>query len=669
MAKQGQADRFHQGTMTDGWRWFGAHPAKKRGRDGWTFRVWAPHAEAVSVVGDFNDWEEGAAPLARKGEIWEGFLPDLPVYTSYKYAVRGADGQVRQKADPYGFHTETRPATASKLYDISGFKWTDGAFRERKAKHPVYTSPLNIYEVHLGSWKKRGNGDFIDYKDLAKDLAAYVKDMGYTAIELLPVTEHPLDDSWGYQCTGYFAPTSRFGTPKDFMWFVNHMHKNGILVLLDWVPSHFCKDAQGLYEFDGTYCYEYSDPNKREHAAWGTRVFDYGRPEVKSFLFSSARFWLEEYHIDGLRVDAVASMLYLDYDRQGGAWTPNQYGGHENLEAIEFLRELNTMAFQTDPSVLMIAEESTAWPRVSHPVDKGGLEGGLGFNLKWNMGWMNDILHYIKMDPYFRQFNHHDITFSLMYAFSENFVLPLSHDEVVHMKGSLINKMPGTDEEKFAGVRAFYTYMLTHPGKKLLMMGSEFGQWNEWHYEHSLDWHLLELEGEDGDRHRALKAFFQAVNAFYLAHPELWELDFSWEGFEWIEADDNQANTIAFLRKDKKGSTLVTVCNFSPVDRTGYTIGVPTAGTYTCLFSTDDPAFGGLGRGDAGPVKSQYIECHGREQAITLSLPPMSAAIYKCTRKFPSRRKKTAEAAPKAAKSDKAAKAAPKKTTRKSKES
>lgn len=669
MAKQGQADRFHQGTMTDGWRWFGAHPAKKRGRDGWTFRVWAPHAEAVSVVGDFNDWEEGAAPLARKGEIWEGFLPDLPVYTSYKYAVRGADGQVRQKADPYGFHTETRPATASKLYDISGFKWTDGAFREKKAKHPVYTSPLNIYEVHLGSWKKRGNGDFIDYKDLAKDLAAYVKDMGYTAIELLPVTEHPLDDSWGYQCTGYFAPTSRFGTPKDFMWFVNHMHKNGILVLLDWVPSHFCKDAQGLYEFDGTYCYEYSDPNKREHAAWGTRVFDYGRPEVKSFLFSSARFWLEEYHIDGLRVDAVASMLYLDYDRQGGAWTPNQYGGHENLEAIEFLRELNTMAFQTDPSVLMIAEESTAWPRVSHPVDKGGLEGGLGFNLKWNMGWMNDILHYIKMDPYFRQFNHHDITFSLMYAFSENFVLPLSHDEVVHMKGSLINKMPGTDEEKFAGVRAFYTYMLTHPGKKLLMMGSEFGQWNEWHYEHSLDWHLLELEGEDGDRHRALKAFFQAVNAFYLAHPELWELDFSWEGFEWIEADDNQANTIAFLRKDKKGSTLVTVCNFSPVDRTGYTIGVPTAGTYTCLFSTDDPAFGGLGRGDAGPVKSQYIECHGREQAITLSLPPMSAAIYKCTRKFPSRRKKTAEAAPKAAKSDKAAKAAPKKTTRKSKES
>ena len=641
MAKQGQADRFHQGTMTDGWRWFGAHPAKKRGRDGWTFRVWAPHAEAVSVVGDFNDWEEGAAPLARKGEIWEGFLPDLPVYTSYKYAVRGADGQVRQKADPYGFHTETRPATASKLYDISGFKWTDGAFRERKAKHPVYTSPLNIYEVHLGSWKKRGNGDFIDYKDLAKDLAAYVKDMGYTAIELLPVTEHPLDDSWGYQCTGYFAPTSRFGTPKDFMWFVNHMHKNGILVLLDWVPSHFCKDAQGLYEFDGTYCYEYSDPNKREHAAWGTRVFDYGRPEVKSFLFSSARFWLEEYHIDGLRVDAVASMLYLDYDRQGGAWTPNQYGGHENLEAIEFLRELNTMAFQTDPSVLMIAEESTAWPRVSHPVDKGGLEGGLGFNLKWNMGWMNDILHYIKMDPYFRQFNHHDITFSLMYAFSENFVLPLSHDEVVHMKGSLINKMPGTDEEKFAGVRAFYTYMLTHPGKKLLMMGSEFGQWNEWHYEYSLDWHLLQYEP-----HRQIHKFFQAANAFYLAEPALWEQDDSWQGFQWLCADDHTANTVAFLRWDREGRPLIVVCNFSPIHRKGYYVGAPFSGAWAPVLNTDAAEFGGSGLGDTAPIKTISTPCHDQEQALSIDLPPMSVMVYRCIRRSPVRKKKAGEKAP-----------------------
>ena len=413
MAKNEQAQRFHAGTLTDGWRWFGAHPAEKKGEKGWSFRVWAPHAKSVSVVGDFNNWEAKANRLIRKGEVWEGFIPGLPQYSAYKYAVTGPDGTTHLKADPYGFHAETRPATASKLYDISGFKWTDKSFREKKLKHQVYDSPLNIYEVHLGSWKKRDNGDYIDYRDLARDLAAYVKEMGYTAIELLPVTEHPLDDSWGYQCTGYFAPTSRFGQPKDFMWFVNHMHKNGISVLLDWVPAHFCKDEQGLYQFDGTCCYEYSDHNKWEHASWGTRVFDYGRPEVKSFLFSSARFWLEEYHIDGLRVDAVASMLYLDYDRQGGAWTPNKYGGHENLEAIDFLRELNAMAFSVDPSVMMIAEESTAWPLVTRPADVGGL----GFNLKWNMGWMNDMCHYLKMDPWFRQDHHKDITFSMMYAF------------------------------------------------------------------------------------------------------------------------------------------------------------------------------------------------------------------------------------------------------------
>ena len=399
MANSKAAERFHAGTLSEGWRWFGAHPTEKRGKKGWGFRVWAPHAKCVSVVGDFNGWDEQANRLIHVGEVWEGFIPGLTEYTAYKYAVTGEDGKVRLKADPYGFHTETRPATASKLYDIEGFHWTDAAFRKRRAQHPVYSSPLNIYEVHLGSWKLRENGDFIDYRDLAKELAAYVKDMGYNAIELLPVTEHPLDDSWGYQCTGYFAPTSRFGAPKDFMWFVNHMHKNGISVLLDWVPSHFCKDEQGLYEFDGTCCYEYGDPNKREHASWGTRVFDYGRPEVKSFLFSSARFWLEEYHIDGLRVDAVASMLYLDYDRQGGAWTPNKYGGHENLEAIGFLRELNALAFTVNPDVLMIAEESTAWPLVTRPADVGGL----GFNLKWNMGWMNDMCHYLKMDPWFRQ--------------------------------------------------------------------------------------------------------------------------------------------------------------------------------------------------------------------------------------------------------------------------
>ena len=664
---------FGEGNHYEIYEKLGAHLITFEGAKGVSFAVWAPNAKSVSVIGNFNGWDTRRHPMRLLGQsgIWELFIPGLAAMDQYKFHVVQSTGKQVDKCDPYAFYAQLRPETASVIYPIGRYKWKDRKWMTARKKANVYTAPMNIYEVHLGSWMRvPEEGDrFLTYTEMAEKLVPYVKEMGFSHIELLPVEEHPFDGSWGYQVTGYYAPTSRYGTPAMFKEFIDTCHQNGIGVILDWVPAHFPKDAFGLYEFDGEPCYEYADPRKGEHADWGTRVFDYGRSEVRSFLYSSALFWLEQYHIDGLRVDAVASMLYLDYGRQDGQWVPNVFGGHENLEAVEFLQQLNTHIFSAHSDVMMIAEESTAWPRVSHPVDKGGLEGGLGFNLKWNMGWMNDILHYIKMDPYFRQFNHHDITFSLMYAFSENFVLPLSHDEVVHMKGSLINKMPGTDEEKFAGVRAFYTYMLTHPGKKLLMMGSEFGQWNEWHYEHSLDWHLLELEGEDGDRHRALKAFFQAVNAFYLAHPELWELDFSWEGFEWIEADDNQANTIAFLRKDKKGSTLVTVCNFSPVDRTGYTIGVPTAGTYTCLFSTDDPAFGGLGRGDAGPVKSQYIECHGREQAITLSLPPMSAAIYKCTRKFPSRRKKTAEAAPKAAKSDKAAKAAPKKTTRKSKES
>lgn len=624
MAKQGQADRFHQGTMTDGWRWFGAHPAKKRGRDGWTFRVWAPHAEAVSVVGDFNDWEEGAAPLARKGEIWEGFLPDLPVYTSYKYAVRGADGQVRQKADPYGFHTETRPATASKLYDISGFKWTDGAFREKKAKHPVYTSPLNIYEVHLGSWKKRGNGDFIDYKDLAKDLAAYVKDMGYTAIELLPVTEHPLDDSWGYQCTGYFAPTSRFGTPKDFMWFVNHMHKNGILVLLDWVPSHFCKDAQGLYEFDGTYCYEYSDPNKREHAAWGTRVFDYGRPEVKSFLFSSARFWLEEYHIDGLRVDAVASMLYLDYGKQDGEWVPNIYGGNENLEAVEFLKHLNSIFKKKHPGAVLIAEESTAWPQVTGDVK----EGSLGFDYKWNMGWMNDFLGYMQYDPYFRCHHYGELTFSMLYAYSEDFVLVFSHDEVVHGKGSMAGKMPGeTLEAKYSNLRAAYGYMMTHPGKKLLFMGQDFGQMSEWNENESLPWDLLKY-----DKHSQTKAYVKALNELYYNTPALHEKDFHPDGFQWINCTSSKDNIVVFLRKtDRPEETLLVTCNFAPVTHEKFQVGVPFAGKYKEILNSEDKKFGGSGIGNSRIKASKKKEADGREDSIEITLAPLGVQIFSCT--------------------------------------
>ena len=632
---------FSQGHAVRAQEFMGAHPAVQDGQDGWVFRVWAPHAQLVAVMGDFNGWNDSDHPMQLLSDgVWEVFIPGLKQFDSYKYAVHTASGRVLAKADPYAFHAETRPGNASKLYDLSGYGWGDGSWMDYRKNNPIYQKPLNIYEVHLGSWRRTGEDEMLSYRDIGKYLVPYVKEMGFTHVELLPITEHPLDASWGYQCTGYFAATSRYGTPHDFMWLVDQLHQAGIGVILDWVPAHFPKDAFGLYEFDGEPCYEYADTRKGEHADWGTRVFDYARHEVRSFLFSSALFWLEQFHIDGLRVDAVASMLYLDYGRQGGEWVPNVFGGHENLEAVDFIQELNGHVFQEHPDVMMIAEESTAWPRVSHPVGEGGLEGGLGFNLKWNMGWMNDILHYIKLDPYFRQFNHKDITFSLMYAFSENFVLPLSHDEVVHMKGSLINKMPGTNEEKFAGVRAFYTYMLTHPGKKLLMMGSEFGQWNEWHYEHSLDWHLLDPDQEWAKPHRQLQQYFKQANAFYLAHPELWELDFSWEGFEWIEANDNQANTVAFLRKDAKGDALVIVCNFSPVDRTGYTVGVPVPGVYSVVFNSDDLDFGGKGGGDHEPVRSRYVESQGREQSITISLPPMSAVIYKCTRKFPVRKKK-----------------------------
>ena len=629
MAKNDQTARFHSGTLTDGWRWFGAHPAERRGKPGWMFRVWAPHAQSVSVVGDFNNWDQEANRLTRKGEVWEGFIPGLEPYTSYKYAVLGCDGKVHMKADPYGFHTETRPATASKLYDISGLKWTDKSFREKKQKHQVYDSPLNIYEVHLGSWKKRDNGDFIDYRDLAKDLAAYVKEMGYTAIELLPVTEHPLDDSWGYQCTGYFAPTSRFGQPKDFMWFVNHMHKNGIAVILDWVPAHFCKDIQGLYEFDGTCCYEYSDHNKWEHGGWGTRVFDYGRPEVQSFLLSSARFWLEEYHIDGLRVDAVASMLYLDYGRT--QWRPNRNGGKENLEAVSFLQLLNRTVHAQKPTALMIAEESTAWPMVTRPADIGGL----GFNLKWNTGWMNDMCHYLKMDPWFRQDHHKDITFSMMYAFSENFVLPISHDEVVHMKGSVVGKMPGDYENQLRCTRGFYAYLLAHPGKKLLFMGAELGQWKEWNSNQALDWYLLEKP-----INQKLHQFFKDANAFYKKEKALWEIDFDWEGFEWLVPDDNQNNVVVFLRKDKKGRDLMCAINFSPNTYENYRLGVPARRKYVPVFNTDAVEYGGAGFGDTEPVMVERIPSHGKEQSAAIRIPAFGAVFLRGEGKLPKPRKK-----------------------------
>ena len=619
--KRFDAGAFFGGTDSEAYRFLGAHRAQRGGEEGYLFRLWAPNAARVSVVGDFCGWDAGAYPMARnEHSLWERFIPGLKQFDTYKYAVTSARGKTVLKADPYAFHAETRPGTASKLYDLGGYRWGDDVWRAGRASAPVDRLPLNIYEVHLGSWRRRENGDFYDYRTLARELADYVLDLGYNCVELMPVTEYPLDDSWGYQCTGYFAATSRYGTPKDFMYFIDHLHQKGVSVLLDWVPSHFCKDEHGLIDFDGTPCYEYADPLKREHAGWGTRVFDYGRGEVKSFLLSSAAFWLREFHVDGLRVDAVASMLYLDYGREDGNWTRNRNGGRENLEAIDFLRALNKTAYAIDPNVLMVAEESTAWPLVTRPPQ----DGGLGFTLKWNMGWMNDMCHYLKLDPWFRQYHHKDITFSLMYAFSENFVLPISHDEVVHMKGSLRGKMPGDDRQQLAGVRAFTAYLLAHPGKKLTFMGAELGQWHEWDFASQLDWYLLENE-----KNRQLHRFFKDINAFYLSQSPLWDIDFSWEGFEWLVADDNHNNVVVFLRRDRKGRELIAAVNFSPVAQGEYRFGVPPKKIYREVFTTDCPEYGGTGEWmNESPIAVRPIPSHGREQSVCVKLPPLGAAFF-----------------------------------------
>ena len=619
--KRFDAGAFFGGTDSEAYRFFGAHRAQRGGEEGYLFRLWAPNAARVSVVGDFCGWDASAFPMAR-GEhgLWEKFIPGLKQFDTYKYAVTSARGKTVLKADPYAFHAETRPGTASKLYDLPPYRWGDGAWRAGRASAPIDRSPLNIYEVHLGSWRRRENGDFYDYRSLAHDLADYVAGLGYNCVELMPVTEYPLDDSWGYQCTGYFAATSRYGTPEDLMYLIDHLHQKGICVILDWVPSHFCKDEHGLIDFDGTPCYEYADPLKREHAGWGTRVFDYGRGEVRSFLLSSAAFWLREFHVDGLRVDAVASMLYLDYGREDGNWTRNRNGGRENLEAIDFLRALNKIAYSINPNVLMVAEESTAWPLVTRPPQ----DGGLGFTLKWNMGWMNDMCHYLKLDPWFRQYHHKDITFSLMYAFSENFVLPISHDEVVHMKGSLRGKMPGDDRQQLSGVRAFTAYMLAHPGKKLTFMGAELGQWHEWDFASQLDWYLLENE-----KNRQLHRFFKDINAFYLSQSPLWDIDFSWEGFEWLVPDDNHNNVVVFLRRDRKGRELIAAVNFSPVAQGEYRFGVPPKKRYREVFTTDCAEYGGTGEWrNEKTVEVLPIPSHGREQSLCVKLPPLGAAFF-----------------------------------------
>ncbi len=604
-----QKEAFYAGQCIENYEYFGAHPTE----EGWVFRVWAPMAQRVALSGDFNEWQSQL--MHNYDGVWELTVENAKEFDAYKYIVTTCNGTEVWKADPYGFHTQTRPENSSKLYDISGYEWHDARWAARCRRKAPVDRPLNIYEVHLGSWKKHDNGQPYSYRDLAESLPQYVADMGYTAVEFMPVTEYPLDESWGYQVTGYFAPTSRYGQPKDFMYLVDKLHEHNIAVILDWVPSHFCKDSHGLINFDGSCVYEYSDPLKWEHESWGTRVFDFGKGEVRSFLLSSAAFWLKEYHLDGLRVDAVASMLYLDYDRR--EWRPNKDGGKENLEAISFLQDLNRTAFEVKPYALMVAEESTAWPLVTYPPD----QGGLGFNLKWNMGWMNDICHYLKMDPFFRRDHHHDITFSMFYAFSENFVLPLSHDEVVHMKGSLRGKMPGDDWRQLAGVRSFYTYLLAHPGKVLNIMGTELAQWHEWNWAEQIDWYLQESEAE-----KKSSDCIRALNHFYLDHPQLWENDRNWEGFQWLVADDNQNNVIAFIRRDLKGRELTVVVNFSPVAREDYRFGVPAKATYEELFNTDDARWGGSGVVN-DPIAVEHIPSHGWEQSIAMRIPPLGAVV------------------------------------------
>lgn len=608
---------FRQGRNSESYEFFGSHASG----DKVVFRVWAPNAESVSVTGDFCGWSETAFPMTEVSEgIWEAEIAGIKRYDTYKYCIEDRHGVRRMKADPYAFHAETRPGTASKYYELDGFDWTDKSYFSKKSRRTVYESPVNIYELHAGSWRTNEDGSFLSYRMLADELVPYLIETGYTHVELMPITEHPFDGSWGYQTTGYFAVTSRYGTPHDFMYFVNKLHANGIGVILDWVPAHFPKDAFGLYEFDGECLYEYSDPLKREHADWGTRVFDYGKNEVVSFLISSASFFFKKYHIDGLRVDAVASMLYLDYGKKDGEWRPNIYGGRENLEAVAFIRHLNECIFRDHPYALMIAEESTAWPLVSRPVS----DGGLGFNFKWNMGWMNDILRYASLDGLSRKYNHDLITFSLFYAFSENFILPISHDEVVHGKCSLINKMPGTYEEKFAGMKVFLGYMYSHPGKKLLFMGQEFGQFIEWQEKKQLDWFLLEY-----DSHRTLHDFSKALNKTYKDNAPLWEIDYSWEGFEWLVSDDCDNSVAAFMRTDKKGASIVAVCNFTPVTRYNYRIGVPRAGTLSVILNSDDTRFGGKGEFTKKRITTKIIPMHGKENSVELTLPGLSCIYLK----------------------------------------
>lgn len=603
----------------------GAHVVELDGKKGVYFAVWAPNAKKVSVIGDFNNWDHKKNPMKLIGGsgIWETFVPGIGEGELYKFYIESKYGHYKeQKADPFAFYFEVRPKSAAIIYNIEGkHQWQDQEWIERRKRKNWLESPIAIYEVHLGSWMRGKDNSFLTYRELAEKLIPYVKDLGFTHIELLPITEHPLDASWGYQTIGYFAPTSRFGKPADFMYFVDQCHQNGIGVIMDWVPAHFPKDAHGLGFFDGTCLYEHEDPRKGEHRDWGTLIFNYGRNEVRNFLISNALFWIEKYHIDGLRVDAVASMLYLDYSRAPGEWIPNIYGGNENLEAIDFLKKFNEVVHGYHPGVLTIAEESTAWPMVSRPT----YLGGLGFSMKWNMGWMHDTLEYFSKDPIFRKYHTNNLTFSLLYAFTENFLLPFSHDEVVHGKRSLLDKMPGDMWQKFANLRALYGYMYGHPGKKLLFMGSEFGQWREWNFDESLDWHLLEYNS-----HKGLQKFIIDLNRIYRSEPALYELDFDWHGFEWIDFHDSDNSIISFIRKAKNPDDfLVFVFNLTPVPRVGYRIGVPRAGFYKEILNSDSKFYWGSNLGNGGGLVAEDISVHGRPFSLNLTLPPLSVLIFK----------------------------------------
>ena len=629
MGRFSELDMYYLGQAThyEIYRKLGAHPTEEKGKKGVYFAVWAPNAAKVSVIGSFNNWQEDANEMERLEPmgVYETFIPEAAEGDMYKFYIETRDGRRLYKADPYANYAELRPGTASVVTDITHFKWTDAKWMEkRKATKDVHSQPMSIYEVHPGSWMRhpgREDEGFYSYRELAKRLTAYVKEMGYTHVELMGIAEHPFDGSWGYQVTGYYAPTSRYGKPADFAHFINECHKHKIAVILDWVPAHFPKDAHGLAEFDGTCLYEYADPRKGEHPDWGTKIFDYGKNEVKNFLIGSALLWIEHYHVDGLRVDAVASMLYLDYGKQEGQWVRNQYGDNKNLEAIEFFKHINTLILGRNPGTVMIAEESTAWPKVTGKVE----DGGLNFSYKWNMGWMHDFLDYMKLDPYFRKDNHHKMTFAMSYNESEKYILVLSHDEVVHLKCSMINKMPGLEEEKFKNLMVGYAFMMGHPGKKLLFMGQDFAQLQEWSEERELDWYLLE-----NPNHAHIQSWVKGLLHVYQKNPAMYELDSSWEGFEWINANDAERSIFSFIRKSKDGkNNLLFVCNFTPVERPDYCVGVPEKKTYRLILNSDAAEFGGSGAERPLSYKAKEKECDGRKYSFAYPLPAYGVAIFR----------------------------------------